>query len=103
MTEPTPAAAVAHFVNSIAEFEAWVSANGYHHDGTTWLDKDDCPVDLAEELLRAAMAELDDSPDYDDVVAWAKANGYDPYLPSGEYNPKVITWGINALSKQETT
>lgn len=102
MTDPKPVtAATAYMVNSIAQFEAWARDNGYTHDGTTWI-KDGKPVNLAEELLRTAMEEIDESPSYDDVIAWAKANGYDPYLPNGEYNPKVISWGITALSQEPT-
>lgn len=38
--------------------------------------------------------------DYDAVVAYAKAQGWDPYLPSGEYDPAVISQASAGLAAQ---
>lgn len=42
----------------------------------------------------------DEGIDYDDVIAYAKEHGRDPYLGNDEYNPSVIEWASAALSRE---
>lgn len=72
------------------------------HEGTfaVIIDAPGNPYDMARcgDVMEEQVEDV--GPDYDDVIAYAKSRGWDPYLPSGEYDPAVIERAHTELAQR---